>query len=248
MKLKNSKKIILITMALFVFMIVYKHLINLCLPRLNSDVKTIIRKALQAITIILYVTKLKWWHNIGSLKRISLKSLHLLLPVILLSVIPLVNGIKQKSASGIILLIGTSLLIGIIEEFYFRGVIFFALKPEGKKSAILISSMLFGIVHLLNLTGGADIIDTLFQMVFAFGIGLIMAVVRYETDLLLPQILVHALWDFNFSMAKTDFSLMLDTIHSISILLVIVWGIYLTYKALKRKEIKDIFEQSIRIE
>ncbi|WBW99799.1 CPBP family intramembrane metalloprotease [Oceanirhabdus sp. W0125-5] len=89
---------------------------------------------------------------------------------------------------------------------------------------------MFALFHLGALLYGANIVDTLIQVMFAFGFGLIMAVVRYETDLMLPCILVHALWDFTLFITEPSESEVINSILRIRIGIVILLGIYLTFR------------------
>lgn len=234
--MKKDTKIIIITLVLMILMSCYRPLINEVAPNLNKYIETLIRKLLQAITIIIYITKLRLWKDVGLITKVSKEGLLLLLPVVILSFIPIFNGVKVIGINIILVILIITFLIGIIEELVFRGIILSALKQRGKKSAILISSAIFGLFHLFNLIYGADILDTVVQVIFAFGFGLIMAVVRYETDLLLPQIIVHALWDFIFKISNTDFKPTIDTIHSISLVLILLWGLFLTFRVYKKHD------------
>ena len=65
-------------------------------------------------------------------------------------------------------------------ELYFRGIICNIWKDNEKK-AIIISSVLFGMSHILNVMGGADLAETLLQIAFAFTYGVIMAYVILRT-------------------------------------------------------------------
>ena len=226
--MKKDIKLIIATILLMLLMGCYKPLIREFIA--NGYIAALMQKLLQAITIIIYITKLKLWDSIGSIAKISKKSLLIILPVFIASFIPIFNGLNVTSLNTIFIILMTTLLIGVIEELVFRGIILSALIERGRITALLMSSVIFGLFHLLNLVYGADPIDTLVQVIFAFGFGLIMASVRYETDLLLPQILVHALWDFIFKISNTDFQPTLDTIHSISLVLIIVFGLFLTFK------------------
>lgn len=89
----------------------------------------------------------------------------------------------------------------------------------------------------MNLFKGAGLEDTMIQIIFATGFGLTMAVVRYKTELILPQIFVHALWDFNSKIAQgNNMSEGLELIILISLVLVILWGVFLTLREYKNKQ------------
>lgn len=234
--MKKDTKIIISTIILMILMGSYKLLINKFAPNFDQHNAVMIRKLLQAITIIIYITLLKMWKDIGSLTLISKKEIIILLPVIVLSFIPIFSGINPKLFDKIFIILIISILIGIIEELVFRGIIFSALKSKGKIPAILFSSIIFSLFHLLNLATGADILETLVQILFAFGFGLVMAVAKYKSNSLLALIAVHALWDFIISISNTDFPVIIDIIHSISLVLVVLWGIFLAYKTIKQED------------
>ena len=63
------------------------------------------------------------------------------------------------------------LCVGFIEEIIFRGFLFKALCKDNLKLAIVISSVTFGMGHIVNLLNGSDLIPTLLQIAYATAIG-----------------------------------------------------------------------------
>lgn len=228
--MKKDSKIILTTIILMIAMGIYKPLISLFLPNISKDIATLTQKSLQALTIIFYTTTLGLWSYVGNITKLTRKGMILVLPVGILSLIPILNGITESKSSTIFISLLITSLIGINEEFIFRGIILSALRKNGRLSSIITSSIIFGLFHLLNLVYGADIIDTVVQVVFATGFGLVMAVTKYETGEMLSPIIIHALWDFISKISNADFLGSIDIIHTISIVLVVVWGIFLTFR------------------
>lgn len=90
----------------------------------------------------------------------------------------------------------------LLEEVAFRGIILLLLierLPKNKKGylvAIIISSALFGIAHLVNLFNGSSWDSTLLQIVYSSFMGALWSVVFIATGNLLFPILLHA--SFNF--------------------------------------------------
>ena len=64
------------------------------------------------------------------------------------------------------------LCVGFLEEVIFRGLLFQAIAKDNIKSAVIISSVTFGIGHIINLFNGSgmDLVNNLCQIVFAFAI------------------------------------------------------------------------------
>jgi membrane protease YdiL (CAAX protease family) len=92
--------------------------------------------------------------------------------------------------------------IGLMEEILFRGVILVVLMQHFPKNragyfaAILASSAIFGLVHLLNLFAGASFHDTLLQVGYSFLMGCLWAVVYLATRNLVFSMVLHALYNF----------------------------------------------------
>ena len=112
---------------------------------------------------------------------------------ILFAALPLAAGLRIESWSSLAFLVAMELVVGFSEELIFRGFILRALLPGGMTRAVLVSSALFGLVHLGNIVYGASVAVTLFQVVgvCAFGIG--MAAIVLRCGALWPAMLVHAL-------------------------------------------------------
>ena len=229
----------IIFLLLIILMSLYRPVIQYLLPDLGTDYATLLRKSLQGGTVLAYISICRLWGRVGELTKISGRSLLILLPVFLLSFTAYLYGVRDKDIVGILMAVLITLLIGVIEELEFRGVIFFYLEENGPY-AILASSVLFGLIHLLNLIYQPDVLSVVIQVVFATGFGLVMAVIRYRTGLLLPQILMHALWDFNQRVSLDDSANMLmDIIYYLSLLLVVLWGVFLTVRIKKGEKSKN---------
>ena len=86
------------------------------------------------------------------------------------------------------------LCVGFLEEVIFRGLLFKAVAKDNIKSAVIISSVTFGIGHIINLFNGSgmDLVNNLCQIVFAIAVGFLLVTVFYRGGSLLPCILVHS--------------------------------------------------------
>jgi hypothetical protein len=90
-----------------------------------------------------------------------------------------------------------SLLISfpsIFEEVAFRGIVLTVfLSKYSERKSIIFSALGFGLMHLLNLANGADLVWVVGQVVWAFIIGLFYGYVFIRTRSLLPPMIVHYL-------------------------------------------------------
>ncbi|MBQ8196084.1 MAG: CPBP family intramembrane metalloprotease [Oscillospiraceae bacterium] len=82
-------------------------------------------------------------------------------------------------------------IAGIVEELIFRGLLFVAMCRSNVKSAIIVSSVTFGIGHIVNLLNGAPVFDTVCQIVYAVAIGFCFTVVFKTGKSLIPCIIAH---------------------------------------------------------
>ena len=99
------------------------------------------------------------------------------------------------------------LLIGLIEELIFRGLLFRALlKKDPAPVAIAISAVTFGIGHLVNLLAGQGGLESLIQVFFAVAWGFLFTLVFYKSGSLLVCIAVHGLVDVFSKFAAAESS------------------------------------------
>ena len=114
------------------------------------------------------------------------------LPILLLLSVNLWNGIRLDTPlPETVLFVLSMFCVGFLEEILFRGFLFRALLRDNVKTAILISSLTFGIGHLVNLLSGSPILATLLQIAYASAIGFLFTVIFYRSGSLWPCILAH---------------------------------------------------------
>ena len=97
-------------------------------------------------------------------------------------------------------IISVSLAAGMSEELVFRGVILSTLMRQWKdqkkyRTAALVSGIIFGLLHAMNIFSGADPLGTLLQVIAAAGIGVIFSAVYLRTGSILPCMFYHTVHD-----------------------------------------------------
>ena len=130
---------------------------------------------------------------------------------------------------GQVFAVVSMILVGYVEEVIFRGFLFKALiSKNGIKPAIIISSVTFGLGHIINLLSGHASLETVIQVFFAIGWGFIFTIVFYKCQSLIPCIIAHSLIDVFSEFANASHSYMTGRIYmGATILVAIVYGIYL---------------------
>ena len=127
--------------------------------------------------------------------------------------------------------------VGFLEEMIFRGLLFQAMVKNGVRVAIIVSSVTFGIGHIVNLINGsgAELLPNLLQVVYAIAIGFAFVMIYCKTKSLMPCILTHSV--FNGLSAFANEAAMTPQREIISgILLAVIGGGYALYLALAVKE------------
>ncbi len=87
--------------------------------------------------------------------------------------------------------------VGVIEEILFRGFLFRAIARDNLRSAVVISSVTFGLGHLLNLFNGSGmtLISNLFQVFGAILFGFLFVFLFMHSGSLIPCIAAHSTID-----------------------------------------------------
>ena len=129
------------------------------------------------------------------------------IPLIVLMTRNLWNGAVVNLASAeMVCHFICMLCVGFVEEVIFRGLLFKALAEENVNKAIVISSVTFGLGHLLNLVNGsgAGLAETLFQVTGAIVIGFLFVILFYRGGSLYPCIIAHAVINIASGFANED--------------------------------------------
>lgn len=115
-----------------------------------------------------------------------------------------------------------TLVIGIYEELLCRGLLFnsfenyFGNTKKGIYLSAILSSLVFGIMHLMNLIWFPSlIISTTCQVIYATFVGFLFCVIYYRSKNLISCILLHGIFDFTayfwFTFSDSLFQQTLDS-------------------------------------
>lgn len=102
-------------------------------------------------------------------------------------------GINLPLADAVCYLV-SMLCVGFLEEVIFRGFLFRAMAKDNVKSAVIVSSITFGIGHILNLFNGSgmELVSNACQVVGAIACGFLFVILYYRGGSLIPCILAHS--------------------------------------------------------
>lgn len=151
---------------------------------------------LQSVLLLVFIQKNNLLERYGLCKSaVPARCFFYYVPLFILATGNLWNGVAANdSPSGAVCRIVCMLCVGFIEEIIFRGFLFKAIAKDNPKSAIMISSITFGMGHLLNLFNGSgmDLANNLCQICFAVAVGFLFVTIFYRGGSLLPCIFTHS--------------------------------------------------------
>lgn len=118
------------------------------------------------------------------------------IPLVLVCLYKLVfSPALRFSASESILFVISMLCVGFLEELIFRGFLFRAIEKENLARAIIISSVTFGIGHIVNLLNGQDLAETISQIIFAVFVGFALVILFHKGKSMFPCIAFHGVFN-----------------------------------------------------
>lgn len=149
---------------------------------------------LMSIFIYLWIRKYDLMEKYGLCKFKGNKKTYLyFIPLVFLASTNLWCGVKLNlSVLETILYILSMLCVGFLEEVMFRGFLFKAISKKNIKNAIVISSITFGLGHIVNLLNGSDVFETLLQVCYAIAVGFLFTMIFYKGEGLWPCIITHS--------------------------------------------------------
>lgn len=181
-----------------------------------------------SIVLLIWIVKNKYTERFGiCMPKYEAKYYLYYIPLIIMISMNLWLGVRLNySLIETILYILSMLCVGFLEEIIFRGLLFKAMAKDNLISAIIVSSVTFGIGHIINLftCGGVDIISNICQVCYAMAVGFLFVIIFYRGGSLIPCIVTHGL--FNALSCFMNYSVltpMMDIIIS-SILIVLSVG------------------------
>lgn len=162
--------------------------------------------------VIVLVGRLGWWRRAGFTSPRHWRRPELAwFPAVLLLIGNVVAVVTVGRWDGLQVLVEVpgQLLTWFAEEGLFRGLMLAALlaawshRPRGVPGAVVVSSLFFAVLHLLDLLDGAGLWESAAQVLYAFNIGLAFAALCIRTGTIWLAVLVHGLVDVT-GIAFTD--------------------------------------------
>ena len=195
---------------------------------------------LQTIVLFSFIRKNKLQEQYGLCKSsVPASRFFYYVPLVILATGNLWNGAAVNySLPETVCRIVCMLCVGFLEEVIFRGFLFVSIAKENVRSAIIISSVTFGVGHLINLFNGSgmELVNNLCQICFAIAVGFLLVTIFYRGGSLLPCIIVHSAINTLGTFANdTDLTMQMNLLHIFALILITVAYTLILTKTLPRK-------------
>lgn len=160
--------------------------------------------------IVVVITKKKDIFKSGKIKFKD--AIKLGMPILVISIIMLISSVmdiigESFNWANLFSLLVYTILIGLFEEIFYRGVIEGILLDNAagnKKKIILsifISSLIFGLTHLTNMLFGQDLLTTIMQVIQTFAIGILFGTIYFLSGNIWSVIFLHSFYDFSIMLS-----------------------------------------------
>ena len=204
---------------------------------IDKSVTLAIGIVLSAI-LLLFLKKNELFLDYGLCKpKASAKSMLFYIPILVMLTANLWYGVTLNYGMlETALYILAMFCVGFLEEVIFRGLLFEAMRKDSAKAAIIVSSVTFGIGHIINLINGsgAELLPNLLQVVYATAAGFMFVMMYYKSKSLLACIATHGIFNA-LSVFADEASVTAEGRILSAVSLTVITGSYALYLAVSMK-------------
>ena len=222
------------TLISILLIIIYVISNSYCIQNYGwTNYRSTILNFILLLLIMIFIIKNNLTKYYGLTKLPNFKKFLYFIPLLLIMIVNLWNGINiNNSTNEIIFYILSMISIGFLEEIIFRGFLFKMMEKDNVNSAIIVTSLTFGIGHIINLLNGSDLIPTLMQISYAIALGYLFVTIFQKGNSLWPCIITHIVFNSLsiFNIENTT------SIYIVPIFLIII---SISYAQYLRKTIKQ---------
>ena len=200
---------------------------------------TAIISAVLTIIFVIWMKKNELFHKYGLCKsEMSASQLLYYIPLVIIISVNLWFGVRLNySITETIFFVISMVFVGFLEEIIFRGFLFTAMSKDNVKIAILVSSVTFGMGHIVNLINGsgANVFSNLLQVVYATAVGFLFTIIFYKSKSLWPCIITHSLVNALSAISNNG---ILNS--SVEIIITLIWSFISIFYAIYIIKIEDV--------
>ncbi|MGH1565353.1 CPBP family intramembrane glutamic endopeptidase [Mumia sp. DW29H23] len=156
--------------------------------------------AIGAVTLVVFAARLGWLRQIFGRQPVAGRGWMWIGPALVVAAIVGHVGSADWDAWGvdqIVTLALAGVCIGVAEELVTRGLAVKVLRDAGhsERYVVIVSSLLFALMHTANLISGMEVATVLFTLVYTFAFGTCMYLAMRVTGTIWAAIVLHACTD-----------------------------------------------------
>ena len=229
----------------------------------GQNLYVIFSRALGGVVCVLFI--LAFSTKSILLPRLGIKTFLIFLPCMAVAInnFPFIsvfsgNASIDSSLSVIAVYALSQLAVGFFEEMAFRGCIFTVVLQRCKKNrfgaflAIVLSSVIFGLIHALNIFTGSNPGAVILQIGYSFLIGGMCSVILIKTSNIWYCVILHAVYNFAGGIVPNcgggeiwdTPTVILTTVVALA---VAAYVIFLLFK-ISKSDIEKIFNDKVTVE
>jgi uncharacterized protein len=162
---------------------------------------------LLSLAVLAVATRVFGWTDLGFRPTSLWLALRLLWfpALMLLPIFALAFAIGMPPPRAVAFLALNTILVAVSEEWMFRGILFRAMSARrGVWPALLLTSVIFGSIHVLNGFTYANLSQSTVQAVAATMTGLLLGALMIRSGSIWPSIALHMLWNFGLILVSFE--------------------------------------------
>lgn len=200
MKKLYEKSEVLFAVLFIVFYVVGNSILQQVSDEMGMEMAATVPLNILLVIILLLFFKKNELNEYYGLKKPEgdKKKVLFYIPMIIISTVNVWFGfVMRKSIGETIIYIVAMILAGTMEELIFRGLLYKAMCRKSVRRAIIVTSILFGMGHIVNLVNGSgmELAENICQLFYAVAIGFLLVSVLYTGKSLIPCIITHAVFN-----------------------------------------------------
>ena len=194
-KLFEKNEIMFAVVLIIIYVVGSSIILNISDDPLVQYIGGAAFNAVMSALLFIFIRKNDLMKHVGLCRsEVSAAKMWFYIPLVLCAVMPLFFGIGMQRPPAVTAFRTVSMLfVGFLEEVIFRGFLFKGICKSNVTRAIVISSVTFGIGHIVNLFNGYNIFNNILQIVFAVAVGFLLVFIFHRTGSLIACIGFHSL-------------------------------------------------------
>jgi uncharacterized protein len=182
--------------------------------------------ALTAVLALVLLAWTGWWREAGFNRPSQWRNLRLLLFPLLVCALTLSGGLFGSGPASLVSAVITALVAAFSEEVAFRGLLWRALVPAGPVRAVILTSLLSGLLILGRTATEGPWPEAVRLTALTFCAGFTYGALRWRTTSIWPVILIHTAFAFAIGIATLG-AVTYPLMMLLSTLGFVAYGLYL---------------------